>query len=63
MDCPSSGYFANYAVNKCLECYPTCYLCRGLTENECTVCSGTKLLFNSNCLDNCPEIGFYPSLL
>ncbi|KAL4476117.1 hypothetical protein ABPG74_009850 [Tetrahymena malaccensis] len=38
-----------------LCCDPTCNTCNGSSANNCLSCFGSMVLFNSSCLDKCPN--------
>ena len=44
----------------CVACTTPCSTCNGLPTN-CTACSGTKYLYNNQCIDQCPN-GYYMSI-
>lgn len=43
---------------KCLQCHETCLNCVGSLETECSNCNSPRILYNNQCLLNCP-IGYY----
>ena len=41
-----------------IVCHDDCGNCDGSSQNMCTSCKGTKILFNGKCLSECP-VGYY----
>lgn len=54
-DCPN-GYFNNKKSNMCEKCYSNCLYCD--VNKICSKCEQGYYLFNSKCLDKCPESFF-----
>lgn len=50
-----SGYALNSNI---LECHKDCATCAKLSKNGCTSCKDEKLLWNGECISECPS-GFY----
>lgn len=54
LECPSS-FYPDDSSNTCLSCYQNCNKCSGGAENECSECQLNKVLFQGQCLDECPS--------
>ncbi|XP_074615759.1 scavenger receptor cysteine-rich type 1 protein M160-like isoform X2 [Acropora palmata] len=48
------GFFADAETQKCLKCDSKCFSCVGSKEN-CTSCNSKKFLYQSKCVEKCPE--------
>lgn len=48
------GFFADAETQKCLQCDRKCFSCVGSKEN-CTSCNSKKFLYQSKCVEKCPE--------
>ncbi len=53
MSCPQNVTVANQSTNKCDDCSTTCKTCVNSTTT-CTSCNDPNVLYNSQCLTQCP---------
>ena len=51
-DCPIGTFYSN-SLKTCLKCSDNCLSC--LDENNCFVCKSNYILFDNQCLSNCPN--------
>ncbi|KAL4499147.1 hypothetical protein ABPG72_017049 [Tetrahymena utriculariae] len=56
-ECPS-GRYPDRNTKKCESCFSTCEECEGKNENQCVKCNQNRLLYQRECLKECPSNTF-----
>ncbi|KAL4499149.1 hypothetical protein ABPG72_017051 [Tetrahymena utriculariae] len=54
----SDGHYSDSEQQKCLKCHSQCKTCTGPQINQCLSCQNGKYLYNSNCVEQCPDGSF-----
>lgn len=54
MECPRTNQYYNVVTSQCNNCHSECDSCTGPSNFECSKCPNGKLLYNGNCLNQCP---------